>query len=204
MVSTLPICPVSPRPLECLSPLVKSLDHWYQQQKPLEPGLGSAFAVFSVHFGPVFISPTSQWCKPHKPSESGHHLALVLLLAGRPLFPCIARFTVIYTPDRWPKCPWISRGTAPAVPSSSLGEDGRPKASLQEGTAYRPPWALTCFWLNPFFLPTPHFSTTRQCVDSSCSPAGHTRVSEDLVGLQSKSSDQLAMLECWSILQAFA
>ena len=118
MVSTLPICPVSPRPLECLSPLVKSLDHWYQQQKPLEPGLGSAFAVFSVHFGPVFISPTSQWCKPHKPSESGHHLALVLLLAGRPLFPCIARFTVIYTPDRWPKCPWISRGTAPAVPSS--------------------------------------------------------------------------------------
>lgn len=90
--------------LECLSPLVKSLDHWYQQQEPLEPGLGGAFAVFSVHCGPVFISPTSQWCKPHKPSESGHRLALVLL-AGRPLFPCIARLMVIYTPDRCPSVP---------------------------------------------------------------------------------------------------
>lgn len=59
------------------------------------------------------------------------------------------------------------------------------KGQPTEGTALRPPWAFTCFWLNAVFLPTPHLSTTRQCVDSSCSPAGHTRVSEDLVGLQS-------------------
>ena len=78
------------------------------------------------------------------------------------------------------------------------------KRQPAKGTAHRPPWALTCFWLNPCFLHIPHFSTTRRCVDSSCFSTGHTRVSEDLVGLQSQSSGQLAMLECWSILQAFA
>ena len=55
MVSTLLICTMTPWPCEYISSLVKSLDHWYQQQKPLESGLGCAFAV-SVFCGPVFIS----------------------------------------------------------------------------------------------------------------------------------------------------
>lgn len=56
----------------------------------------------------------------HKPSKSGHHLALVLLLVDRLLFLYTARFTVIYTPDRWPRSPWISRCVALQCPPSPL------------------------------------------------------------------------------------
>lgn len=146
--------------------------------------------------------PHSQWCKPHKPSESGHHLALVLLV-GWPLFPCIARLTVTYTPTGGTSVPG-SPGARPlqCPPPPRVRMVGQRPACKRD--CIQAPMGSHLLLAEPFYPSYSSFSTTRRCMDSSCSPTGHTRVGEDLVDLQSKSPGQLAMLECWSILQAFA
>lgn len=102
----------------------------------------------------------------------------------------MARFTVLYTPDRWPMSPWISRYEADAVPSSP-GEGRGLGVSLHVALAMDQ--APTCLKPNSSFLSP----LTSLPVDRAFQLAstGHIRAGEGLIGAGDKPWAWRAMLE---------
>lgn len=90
---------------------------------------------------------------PHKPLESGHHIALVLL-----------RFPVLYTPDRWPSLPG-SLGLGLTQHPPFLWVRNRDEGSAcGRGCTWAPTVPAVSYLLlaEPFLSPTPHFSGSGQ------------------------------------------
>lgn len=132
MASTLSTCPMSPEPRECLSPLARSLDHCASSRRH-----GSLVWALPLQVPLRIVSWPSRAPPRSRVSPISHSKVVAILpWFSRvdwpfPFSPDTARFTVLYTLDRRPKCPWLSRCVASAVLSFSLGEDGGLGASLR-------------------------------------------------------------------------